>query len=69
VGAKYAIYELMDTLAAQGIGVVLISSELPELLGMSDRILVFHEGRLTAELQARHTSQEEIMHFASGYTQ
>lgn len=69
VGAKYAIYELMDTLAAQGIGVVLISSELPELLGMSDRILVFHEGRLTAELEARDTSQEEIMHFASGYTQ
>jgi len=68
VGAKFAIYELMDKLAAQGIGVVLISSELPELLGMSDRILVFHEGSATAELDARSTSQEEIMHYASGYS-
>jgi ribose transport system ATP-binding protein len=68
VGAKYAIYELMDTLAARGIGVVLISSELPELLGMSDRILVFHEGRAMGELDARNTTQEEIMHYASGYS-
>lgn len=68
VGAKYAIYQLMDKLASQGIGIVLISSELPELLGMSDRILVFHEGRATGELDARSTSQEEIMHYASGYS-
>jgi ribose transport system ATP-binding protein len=59
---------LMDTLAARGIGVVLISSELPELLGMSDRILVFHEGRAMGELDARNTTQEEIMHYASGYS-
>ena len=68
VGAKYAIYEMMDQLAAQGIGVVLISSELPELLGMSDRILVFHEGRLTGDVEARATSQDQIMHYASGCT-
>ncbi|KAA6174060.1 sugar ABC transporter ATP-binding protein [Pseudomonas marginalis] len=68
VGAKYAIYQLINTLAAQGIGIVLISSELPELLGMSDRILVFHEGRMTGELNAQATSQEEIMHYASGYS-
>ena len=68
VGAKYAIYQMLDRLAAQGIGVVLISSELPELLGMSDRILVFHEGRLTGEVQAKATSQDEIMHYASGCT-
>ena len=68
VGAKYAIYQLMDELASQGIGVVMISSELPEILGLTDRVLVFHEGELTATLETRHTSQEEIMHFASGRT-
>jgi len=66
VGAKYAIYGLMDRLAADGVGVVLISSELPELLGMTDRIAVFHEGRITAVLETRQTSQEEILHHASG---
>ncbi|CAH2776048.1 MAG: ABC transporter, ATP-binding protein (cluster 2, ribose/xylose/arabinose/galactose) / ABC transporter, ATP-binding protein (cluster 2, ribose/xylose/arabinose/galactose) [uncultured Paraburkholderia sp.] len=66
VGAKYAIYGLMDRLAADGVGVVLISSELPELLGMTDRIAVFHEGRITAVLDTGKTSQEEILHHASG---
>ena len=66
VGAKYAIYQLMDELAAKGIGVVMISSELPEILGLTDRVAVFHEGELTATLATRHTSQEEIMHYASG---
>ncbi|HSI50702.1 MAG TPA: sugar ABC transporter ATP-binding protein [Ideonella sp.] len=65
VGAKYAIYELMDKLAADGIGVVLISSELPEILGLTDRVCVFHEGSLTKILETRATSQEEIMHHAS----
>ncbi|WP_426398656.1 sugar ABC transporter ATP-binding protein [Ralstonia sp. R-29] len=68
VGAKYAIYGLMDQLAADGVGVVLISSELPELLGMTDRIAVFHEGRITAVLETRNTNQEEILHYASGRT-
>jgi ribose transport system ATP-binding protein len=68
VGAKFAIYGLMDRLAADGVGVVLISSELPELLGMTDRIAVFHEGRIAAVLETKHTSQEEIMHYASGRT-
>jgi len=68
VGAKYAIYGLMDQLAADGVGVVLISSELPELLGMTDRIAVFHEGRITAVLETRKTNQEEILHYASGRT-
>ena len=68
VGAKFAIYGLMDRLAAEGVGVVLISSELPELLGMTDRIAVFHEGQMTAVLETKQTSQEEIMHFASGRT-
>jgi ribose transport system ATP-binding protein len=66
VGAKFAIYKLLDELAAKGIGVVLISSELPEILGMTDRVAVFHAGRLRAVLDTRHTHQEEIMHHASG---
>ncbi|HET7793544.1 MAG TPA: sugar ABC transporter ATP-binding protein [Rhizobacter sp.] len=66
VGAKYAIYQLLDELAAQGIGVVLISSELPEIMGMTDRVAVFHEGRITAIVNTRETSQEELMHHASG---
>lgn len=67
VGAKFAIYQLLDELASQGIGVVLISSELPEILGMTDRVAVFHEGRLTGVLETVATSQEEIMHYASGH--
>jgi ribose transport system ATP-binding protein len=69
VGAKYAIYQLLDQLAGQGIGVVMISSELPEIMGMTDRIAVFHEGQLTTVLTTRQTSQEEVMHFASGSSQ
>jgi ribose transport system ATP-binding protein len=66
VGAKFAIYQIMDELAARGIGIVLISSELPEVLGLSDRIAVFHEGRITATVDARTSSQEDIMLYASG---
>jgi ribose transport system ATP-binding protein len=66
VGAKFAIYALLDALAARGIGVVMISSELPEILGMTDRVAVFHKGRIAALLDTRATSQEEIMHAASG---
>ncbi len=66
VGAKFAIYALLDKLAAQGIGIVMISSELPEILGMTDRVAVFHEGELVTTLDTRKTSQEEIMHYASG---
>ncbi len=69
VGAKFAIYQLLDQLAAQGIGVVLISSELPEIMGMTDRVAVFHEGRVTAIVDTATTSQEELMHYASGRTQ
>jgi ribose transport system ATP-binding protein len=66
VGAKYAIYQLLDQLAGQGIGVVMISSELPEIMGMTDRVAVFHEGRLVTVRNTRETSQEEVMHYASG---
>jgi ribose transport system ATP-binding protein len=66
VGAKYAIYELIAKLAAEGVGVIMISSELPEILGMTDRVLVLHEGRLTATLKTKETNQEEILNFAAG---
>ncbi len=65
VGAKYAIYALMDQLAAQGVGVVLISSELPEVLGMSDRVAVFRQGQLAGVLETRHCSQHDVIHLAS----
>ncbi|MEO6280267.1 sugar ABC transporter ATP-binding protein [Roseateles sp.] len=65
VGAKYAIYELMDRLAAQGIGVVLISSDLPEVLGMSDRVAVFRQGQLASLLDTRGCTQQDVMHHAS----
>jgi ribose transport system ATP-binding protein len=66
VGAKYAIYELIERLARSGVGVIMISSELPEILGMTDRVLVLHEGSLTATLRTRDTSQEEILNYAAG---
>ncbi|MBP2549809.1 ribose transport system ATP-binding protein [Neorhizobium galegae] len=67
VGAKYAIYKIMDELARDGIGVILISSELPEILGMTDRVAVFHNGTITGILETAKTNQEEIMRYASGY--
>ncbi|MBL1436734.1 MAG: sugar ABC transporter ATP-binding protein [Rhodobacteraceae bacterium] len=63
VGAKFEIYGIMNELAAEGRGVVMISSEMPELLGMCDRIYVMNEGELVAELSAEEASQERIMSF------
>jgi len=65
VGAKSEIYKLLNTLAEQGKAIVMISSELPEILRMSHRILVMCEGRITGELAARDASQEKIMHLAT----
>ena len=61
VGAKYEIYTIMNDLAAQGRGVVMISSEMPELLGMCDRIYVMNEGRIVGELSRDEATQERIM--------
>jgi ribose transport system ATP-binding protein len=66
VGARSEIYALMDELAAAGIAVVMISSDLEEILGMSDRVLVLHEGRLAGELPRAELSEEAIMHLATG---
>jgi ABC-type sugar transport system ATPase subunit len=65
VGAKFEIYQLMNELVAQGKAIVMISSELPEVLGMADRIVVMHEGRVTGEIaDARIATQESIMELA-----
>ncbi|MEY8120209.1 multiple monosaccharide ABC transporter ATP-binding protein [Falsihalocynthiibacter sp. BN13B15] len=61
VGAKFEIYGIINDLSAQGKGVVMISSEMPELLGMSDRIYVMNEGRFVGELSAAQANQERIM--------
>ena len=61
VGAKAEIYKLMSKLAEQGKAILMISSEMPELMGMSDRIMVMHEGKLMGELQKEEFSQERIM--------
>ncbi len=67
VGAKYEIYKLMNTLANQGVAIIMVSSELPEILGMSDRILVMHEGRCTGIIDNdEYATQERIMTLATG---
>ncbi len=67
VGAKHDIYELINQLAAQGKAILMISSELPEVLGMADRILVMHEGRITGEISdLAHATQEQILKLAVG---
>ena len=66
VGAKIEIYNLMNRLTASGAGIVMISSELPELLGMSDRILVMCRGRIHAEFSAAEATQERVLSAALG---
>ena len=67
VGAKYEIYQLILNLAKEGKTVIMVSSEMPELLGVCDRILVMSGGRLAGEVDAKNTSQEEIMTLAAKY--
>jgi ribose transport system ATP-binding protein len=66
VGAKSEIYRILRNLAEEGVGIVVISSELPELIGISDRVLVIREGRLTSEISGHRMTEEAIMHLASG---
>jgi len=66
IGAKHDIYELMNKWTANGIAIVLITSEMPELLAMSDRIIVMHRGRITAEFTTDQASQEKILRAAMG---
>jgi ribose transport system ATP-binding protein len=66
IAARAAIHEIIRDLAAQGVAILLVSSDLPELLGLCDRILVMCEGRLAGERRAAEVTQERIMHLASG---
>lgn len=66
IGAKKEIYDLMNRLAQEGVAIIMISSELPEVLGMSDRIIVMHEGKITGEFSREEATQESIMHAATG---
>jgi len=66
VGAKAEIHSLMNQLAQEGVGVLMISSELPEVLGVSDRIIVMHEGRVTGEFTREQATQDKIMRAATG---
>jgi ribose transport system ATP-binding protein len=66
IGAKQEIYRLMEELAGRGVAIVFASSEMEEILGMSDRVLVMHEGRITGELPRQHLSEESIMGLATG---
>ena len=66
VGAKEEIYHLMNRLTANGVAIVMISSEMPEVLGMSDRILVMRQGKISGEFHAREATQEQILRCALG---
>lgn len=66
VGAKYEIYLLMDKLVQSGVSIIMISSEMPEVIGVADRVIVMHEGQMKGELQYQDFSEESIMKLASG---
>ena len=65
MGAKYEIFTIMNRLVEQGKSIIMISSELPEILGMADRIYVVSSGRITGELIASEADQESIMRYAT----
>ena len=68
IGAKKEIYSVINNLAAKGVAIILVSSELPEVLGMSDRIMVVHEGKITGIIDAKDADQEKVMTLATGGT-
>ena len=67
VGAKHEIYELMNELCAEGKAIIMISSDMEELLGMSDRVAVLYEHRYMGEIEKKDFSQELVLHLGSGY--
>jgi methyl-galactoside transport system ATP-binding protein len=69
VGAKYEIYSIIINLAKEGKSIIMISSEMPELLGVSDRIMVMCEGRVTGFLEGKTATQEDIMRLAAQFEQ
>lgn len=66
VGAKSEIYHIMKNLASNGVAIIMVSSDLPEVIGMSDRVYVMHEGKVTGELKKSELTEELIMHYATG---
>jgi inositol transport system ATP-binding protein len=69
VGAKAEVHAILRELARSGVAVVMISSELPEILGAGDRIVVMHEGEVTGVLAAEEASEEKVMFLAAGQTE
>lgn len=67
VGAKFEIYQLMNDLAGEGKGIIMVSSEMPELLGVTDRIMVMSNGKLAGIVETKNTTQEEIMRLSAMY--
>ena len=67
VGSKAEIYRIMTDLANEGAGIIMISSELPEVLGMSDRVMVMRDGRIVKELARADASEEVVMQYAVGH--
>jgi putative multiple sugar transport system ATP-binding protein len=65
VGAKFEIYTIMNKLVEQGMSIIMISSELPEVLGMSDRVYIVSSGKISGELPIKEATQEKIMHLAT----
>src|SRR5579884_3265156 len=68
VGSKAEVHRIISTLARDGLAIILISSDLPEVLAMADRVLVMHEGRITAEFTHADVDQEKVMFAATGQT-
>lgn len=68
VGAKKEIYQLINKFKQEGLSIILVSSEMPEVLGMSDRILVMREGRISAEFRRDEATQEKVLAAAIGKT-
>jgi rhamnose transport system ATP-binding protein len=66
VGTKAEVHRLLSTLAGEGVAVLMVSSELPEVLGMADRVLVMHEGRLAADIPRHQADEESVMLAATG---
>ena len=67
VGAKVEIYNLMNKLKQEGIAVMFVSSEMPEVLGIADRVIVMCDGRITGEVMARETTQNEVLKYATEF--
>ena len=65
VGSKAEIYRIAENLCENGVGVLIVSSELPEIMAISDRVYVMKDGRISAEFNTKETNQEELMHMAS----